>query len=187
MVNLVRGIRFLMQRNKGFGHVVHRNDIDPIRRAKRQERQSRQKHECPDHIKLRCFGPATVAEHDARTKHSSRNIVKQLAHHVFAEFFRPRVWIVVGAVPIDRSILGHHFVAAVARHGNRGNLAEAAQAVQVVGTPSKLHDFQSPAQIHIETRFFGFAVERSRAMNHRFGRANEVRILGRVQSKMRLR
>ena len=105
---------------------------------------------------------------------------------MLAEFFRARIRIVVGAVPVDRSVLGNHFVAAVARHGDGGNLAEAAQAVRVLRAASELRDFQRAAQIHVEAAFFGFAVERSRAMNHRLGRADQVRVVGRVQPKTRI-
>ena len=177
MVDLMRRIRFLMQRDDRFGDIVHRDDIDPIGRAKRQNRQAREKHERANHVELRRFGAAAVAEHDARTKHGSRNVGEQFPHHVLAEFFRARVRVVVGAVPVDGSVFGHHFVAALARDGDGGNLAEAAQAVRILRAARELRDFQSAAQIHVEAAFFGFAIERSRAMNHRLGRADQVRVV----------
>src|SRR5229473_3706920 len=102
---------------------------------------------------------------------------------MLAEFFRARVWIIVGAVPVDGSVFGYHLVATVTRDGNRGNLAEAAQAMCVVRAASELRDFESAAQIHIQATFFGFAVERSRAMNHRLGRPDQACVIGRIQPK----
>ena len=186
VIDLVLRIRFLVQRDDGLRNVVHRNDIDPVGRAKRQNRQARKKYECADHVELRRFRAAAVAQHDARTKHGSRNIGQQFPHHVLAEFFRARIGIVVGAVPVDGSVFGNHFVAAVPRHGDGGNLAEAAQAVRVLRAASELRDFQSAAQIHVEAAFFGFAIERCRAMNHRLGRADQARVVGGVQPETRL-
>ena len=49
---------------------------------------------------------------------------KQFAHHVLAEFLGARIRIVVGPIPFDRRVLGHHFVAALARHRHRADLAK---------------------------------------------------------------
>src|SRR5258706_11801426 len=55
MIDLVRGLRLLMQRDDGFRNVVDRNDIDTVRRAKGQDRKSGEKNECANHIELRSF------------------------------------------------------------------------------------------------------------------------------------
>jgi hypothetical protein len=180
-------IWFLMQHGHRFRHVIHRNNIDAVRRAKRQQRQAREKHECADHIELRGFRAAAIAEHDTWTKHGARNIRKKFAHHVLAEFFRARVRIVVGAVPVNGKIFRHHFMAAMARDGHGGNLAEPAQAVGFVCAPRKLRHFQSPAQINVEAALLGFAVERCGAMNHGFRRFDQMRVIAHIQPEARVR
>ena len=105
MIDLVHRILLLMQRDDGFRHIVHRDDIDPVGRAERQDRQSGKKHERADHVELRRFRAAAVAQHDARAKNRARHIGEQFAHHVLAEFFRARIRIVVGTVPVDRGVL----------------------------------------------------------------------------------
>ena len=102
------------------------------------------------------------------------------------EFFRARVGIVIGAVPIDGSVLGDHFVAALSGHGHGRNLAEAAQAVGIVRAAAELRDFQRAAQVHVQAGFFGFAIERRGAMNHRLGRAHQARVFGGVQPEVRV-
>ena len=104
-------------------------------------------------------------------------------HHVFAEFFRARVGIVVGAVPINRGIFGNDFVAALARHGHGRNLAESAQAVRVPGPAGgELDDFQCAAQVHREAAFFRFAIERRGAVDHRLGGSRQASIFGGFQA-----
>ncbi len=131
-------------------------------------------------------GAAAVAQHDAGTKNGARHVGEKFAHHVLAEFFRARVRIVVGAVPVNRSVFGDDFVAARARHGDGGDLAEAAQAVGVLRAAGQLRDFQRAAQIHVEAAFFGFAIERRGAVNHRLGRSHQARVFGGVQAEARI-
>ena len=73
-----------------------------------------------------------------------------------------------------------------ARHGDGRNLAEAAQAVRVLRAASQLRDFERAAQIDVEAAFFGFAVERCGAVNHRLGRADQARVFGGVQPETRI-
>ena len=67
----------------------------------------------PHHVELRCLGIAAVSQHNAGPENRQRHIRQQLAHHVLAKFLRARIRIVIGAVPIDRVVLGDDFVAAL--------------------------------------------------------------------------
>ena len=70
------------------------------------------------------------------------------------------------------------FVLAVAGDGDRRDMRKAPQAVMILRAPGELNDFQSAAEIHVQALFFGFAVERSRAMYDgiaRFERAHDIR------------
>jgi len=71
----------------------------------------------------------------------------------------------------------------MARDGDGRNLAEAPQAMRVMRAARELRDFERAAQIHVQAAFFGFAVERSRAMNHRFGGAQQPGVISGAQAK----
>ena len=133
MIGVVLRLFFLMQGGDRVGDKIHVHDVDLVLGAERQHRQARQEHERLHHVELRGLGMAAVAQHDAGPKNGVRRIRQQLPHHVLAKFLGARVGIVVGAVPIDGAVFGDHFVAALPRHRHRADLAEAAQAVIVLG------------------------------------------------------
>ena len=108
---------------------------------------------------------------------------KQLARHVLAEFFRARVRIVIGTVPLNRAIFRHDFVAALARDCDRADFAEAPQPVIVLRMPRQCQHFQRAAQIHIQTAFFRLPVQRRRAMNHRIRRMHQPVVFIAVQTE----
>src|SRR5260370_20448719 len=105
---------------------------------------------------------------------------------MLAEFFCARVGILVGAIPIDRGVLGDDFVAASSSYGDGRDLAEAAQAVGLMGAAGQLRDFQRPPKIHVEAAFFRLAVERCGAVDYRLGRSDQTSVLGMVQAKTRI-
>ena len=74
----------------------------------------------------------------------------------------------------------------MASDSNRGDLAEAAQSMRILRAPAKLRHFQRAAQIHIQAAFFGFAVERGRAMDHGLGCPDQSRIVGGLQAETRV-
>jgi hypothetical protein len=93
--------------------------------------------------------------------------------HVFAEFLGTSVRVVVGARPVDGRVFLDDFVLAVAGDGDRRDVREAPQAVMILSSPGELNDFESAAEIYIEALFFGFAVERRRAMYDGIARLNQ--------------
>ncbi len=106
-----------------------------------------------------------------------------IARHVLAELLRARVGIVVGTVPFDRAILGHDFVAALARHRHRADLAEAPQAVIVLGVPRQVQHFKRAPQIHVQAALLRLAVQRGRAVNHRVRGMHQPVVFIAVQSE----
>src|SRR5712664_4861604 len=94
VVDLVHRIRLLMQRDHRFSDEVNRDDVDPVGGAERQERQSSKKDERADHIELRGFSAAAVAQDDAWTEDHTRYFGEQFAHHMLAELLCARIGIV---------------------------------------------------------------------------------------------
>src|SRR3984893_1768423 len=186
MIDLVHGFRLLMQRDDRFRDVVDGDNIDAVGRSKRQEREACEKNERADHIKLRCFGAAAVAQHDAGSKDSARHLRKEFAYQMLTEFFGARVRIVVGTIPIDRSVLAYNFVAASSRYGDSRNLAESPQTVCVLGAARQLRDLEGPSKIYVKAAFFRLPGERCGAVNDRMGRPDQTSVLGRVQTKTRI-
>ena len=100
---------------------------------------------------------------------------EQLPHHVLAEFFRARVWIVVRAAPIDsanlpaplRSLRCPATATVLTWLKRRKPCSSRARMRQ-------LHHLQRAAQIHVEAAFFGFAIQRRGAVNHRIGGADQL-------------
>ena len=113
MISVVLGIRFHVQGGNRIGHEVHIHNVDLVMRTKRQHRQPCQKHERPHHVELRRLRIAAVPQHDTRPENRQRHVRQQLAHHVLAEFFRPRIRIVIRALPLDRPVFHNNFVAAL--------------------------------------------------------------------------
>ena len=122
-----------MQCGDGVGNEVNIDDIHAIFRPQRQHRQAGKKHERAHHVELRSFATPAVSEHNAGTKNCLRNRRQQLPNHVLAEFFGARIRIVIRAVPVNGFVLGNNFVLALTSHRNRADVAEAAQAMVVVG------------------------------------------------------
>ena len=151
-----------------------------------KRRQAGQKDECAYHIKLVRFRPPAVTQHNARPENRSRNIRKQLPNHVLAEFFCPRVRIVIRAGPVNRRIFFDHFIRALPRHGDSAHMAESPQSMFVSRTHGELNHFERASQIYIETAFLRFAVERGRAVNHGIGRANKQAVIVLAKSKARI-
>ena len=72
-------------------------------------------------------------------------------------------------------------------HGHRAHVAEPPQAVILARAPRKLDHLERPAQIHVEAAFLRFAIERSRAMNHRIGGAHQraIFVIAKPESRIR--
>ena len=68
-------------------------------------------------------------------------------------FLGAGVRIVVGAVPIDRSVFRHHFILPLPCHRNCAHLAEAAQPVIVIRFLRQQQHFERAPQVHVETAF----------------------------------
>ncbi len=118
-----------MQRHHRVRDVIHRNDVDSIRRAKRKNWQPGEKYERADHVELIRFRAAAVAQHDAGAKNRALHVREQLAHHMLAEFLGARVGIVVGTIPVDRSVFLTTSLARCPGHGDRAHMAESPQSV----------------------------------------------------------
>ena len=176
-----------MEHRDGIGHVIHRHNVDAIRRAKWQRRQTREEYKSANHVELVRFWPPAVAQHDARPENRARHIRQKLPHHVLAEFLGARVGIVVRAIPIDRSVLLHYFIRTLAAHRDGAHVAEAAQSMIVARPHRELDHFERSAQIHVEAALLGFAIERSGAMNHGIGAANEAAVIVVTEPELRVR
>ena len=132
MINLLLGMRLLVQREDRIRNVIHRYDIDPRVWVKRQNGEIPQKDERAHHVELRGFRAAAVSQDDTGAKYRSRHIREQFLNHVLAEFLCARVGIVVGAAPINGAVFVNEFVAAVSRHSDGADLAEPAQPMRIV-------------------------------------------------------
>src|SRR6266704_1660256 len=135
MVGIELRLIFLMQGGNRVRDKIYIHDVDTVRGAKRQYREPRQKHECLDHIELRCLCMTAVAEHNARTEDRLGRIWEQYPRHVLTKFFGTGVGIVVGAVPLDRAIFSDNFVAALPGYSHCAHLTEASQAMIVLSVP----------------------------------------------------
>src|SRR5262249_46675771 len=89
---------------------IHVHDVDLVRWTKRQNGQTREKDKCLDHVELRRFRMAAVAQDDAGTEDGFRRIWQQHPRHVLAEFLGTRIRIVIRSVPIDRLVFRDEFV-----------------------------------------------------------------------------
>ena len=132
MIGVVLRLILLMQMSQSRPRQNPRSRYRSCPSAGRQNWQARQKNECLDHVELRRFRMAAVAQHNAGPENGFRGVREQHSRHVFAKFFGARIRIVIRAVPIDGMIFGDHFVAALPRYGDRADFAEAAQAVIVL-------------------------------------------------------
>ena len=92
---------------------------------------------------------------------------------MLAELFGACVWIVIGAVPVDRIVFCNDFVLALAGNGDRAHMAESSQSMVVIYLLRELNHFQRAAQIHIQAALFRFPIQRCSAMDDRVGRVNQ--------------
>ncbi len=172
-----------MNRDNSLAYIIRRNDVDAVVGAQRQHRKAREDAERLNHIKLRRFGFAAVAQNDCRAENSPRNVRQKLMHHVFAEFLGARVGIVIRARPVDRFIFAHNFILPRAGNRNRRNVRVTPQAVVILNPARQLNDFKRATQIHIQTLSFGFAVQGSGAMNQRVGGVHKLLVIVSRKSK----
>jgi hypothetical protein len=86
---------------------------------------------------------------------------------VLAEFLSACIWIVIGAVPIDRLVFDDNFVLPLSRNRNRAYVTEAPQSVIVINLHSELDYLKRAAQVHIQAALLRFPVQRRGAMNNR--------------------
>ena len=107
------------------------------------------------------------------------------SHHVLAEFLCAGVGIVVGAIPVDRTIFRHHFVLPLPGHGHRAHVTEAAQAMIVVRAPRQLEHLERAAQVHVQAALFRLAIQGGGAVNDRIRRVNEAVVVVPAQPELR--
>src|SRR5215469_1496698 len=131
MVRFMRWIWLLMQGCNRVCHEVYGHNVDFVARTKGKSGQSRQENERPDHIELICFWATAVTQNDARTEYRTLHVRQKLPNHVFAEFFRACIWVVIRAVPVDCRIFLHHFVRPLSSDSNRAHMAETAQTMMI--------------------------------------------------------
>src|SRR5271163_4364064 len=105
---------------------------------------------------------------------------------MLAEFFCARVGVVVGAIPIDRSVFLNYLVGTLAGDGDGADVTEAAQAVLVAGALGELDDFERAAKIHVEAAFFGFAIQGCGAVDYGVCGADELRVIVVGEAEMRV-
>ncbi len=159
MINVVLRIRLHVQGRNRIRHKIHIHNVNLVMRTKRQHRQSRQESERPHHVELRRLRMPAVPQYDAGPENRQRHVRQQLAHHVLAEFLRPRIGIVIRTIPLNRLIFRNNFVAAFPRHRHRTHVRKPLQPVIILGSARQLHYFQRPAQIHIQTTLFRLPIE----------------------------
>ncbi|GBC83338.1 hypothetical protein HRbin10_02485 [bacterium HR10] len=187
MIRLVFRPLLLMERDDGVGDEVHRHDIHAIVRTEGQDGEAGQEDEGAHHIELRGGPIAAIPEHDARPKDRARDIGQQLPDHVLAELLRPRVGIVIRAVPINGLILAHDLVAAMAGDSDGAHVAEAAHSMILVGRPSELDDFERAPEIDVQAAALGSPIEGGRAMDDRIRRAHQPPVLRLREPQSRFR
>src|SRR5215469_14582798 len=89
---------------------IHIDDIHTIFRSKRKHRQPGEKYKSSHHIELCGLTAAAVAKHDARTEKRLGHVRQKLPDHVLTELLGSSVWIIVGAVPVNRLVFADNFV-----------------------------------------------------------------------------
>ena len=187
MVADVFGRRSPVQIRDGLGHEVHRHDVHAIGRTKGEHRQPREKGERTDHVELRGFRPAAVAEDDARPENRDRHVAQQAAHHLLAAPLRARVRIVVGPRPVERLVFPDDLVAAVAGDGHGADVADAPDGViRVRGSRQRDH-FERPANVDVEADAERPAVERCGAVHDRRRRRSQLSVLALAEPESRRR
>ncbi len=184
MIDVVRWLLFLVDLHDRVGNVIHRHDVNFVRRAERKDGQAGKKREGADHVELRGLGAAAITQHNAGAEDGARDVRQKLPDHVLAEFLCARVGVVVRAAPVNGDVFGDHLVAARASDSHGRDVAEAAQPVGVLGLTRELDDFQSSAKVDVEAGFFGFAIERGGAVDQRFGRVGQrvIFVIGQAET-----
>jgi len=75
-------------------------------------------------------------------------------------FFVRALGIVIGAIPVDRSVLADNFVAAMSGNGNSRHLAESPQTVRIVARRASCATSNVSRRFTLRQLFSEFAVER---------------------------
>ena len=145
-------IFFSMQRGDRIRHEVHVHNIDLVARAKRRP-AILPEIQMPSPCRTGRLRITTVSKNNAGTKDRDRDFRQQLPDHVLAKFLGSRIRIVVGTIPLDGVVLRDDLIAAFPRNGHSTDLTESPQPVVIVRASAKLHHFQRPAQIYIQTVF----------------------------------
>ena len=136
MIDVVLRLILQVQGGNSIGDKIHIDDVNFVIRSERKHCQARQEHVRLHHIELSRLCMAAVAKDDARAEDGLRRVGKQNASHMFTEFLRAGVGIIVGTIPFDRLIFGDNLVAAFPCNRYRADFAEAGQAVVMLSVTS---------------------------------------------------